>query len=105
MILQQIRNIMLRFHLTCLRQRESRNIIWNRAHDVRKVIQTSKAHDARRMIQTSRIHDARKMIQVSRIHDVHKMKSLSKIFFYCYKITNDQRNSFFCYWIQFKLST
>ena len=74
-------------------------------HDARKMIQTSEIHDARKMIQTSRAHDARKMIQVSKIHDAHKMKSLSKVFFYCYKIANDQKNSLFCYCVQFKLST
>ena len=107
---------LLRFHLTCLRQRGDKSIIWSRVHDARKVIQTSRAHDARRVIQTSKTHDTRRMIQASRthnvrkviqmnkIHDVHKMKSMSKAFHYCYKVTNDQKNSSFCYCVQLKLS-
>ena len=97
--------LMLRFHLTCLRQRESRSRIWSKVHDARRMIQTSRVHDVHKMIQANKIHDAHKVIQTSRAHDVHKMKSLSKVFFYCYKVANDQRNSFFYYCVQFKLST
>ena len=98
------RKMMLRSHLTCLKQRENKNIIWSKTHDARKMIQTSKVHDARRMIQTSRVHDVRKMIQMNKTHNAHKMKSMSKTFFYCYKVANDQKNFLFCCCVQFKLS-
>ena len=83
------RKMILRFHLTCLKQRENKSILWNKTHDIHIMIQTSKIHDTRKVIQSNKAHDTRKMIQTSKIHNVHKVKSMNRIFFYWYKITND----------------
>ena len=63
--------------------------------------QMNKTQKIRRMNQMSKTQKTRKMNQMSRAQKTCRMIRMNQIFHYYYKIANNQRNSLFCYCVQF----
>ena len=70
------------------------------AREAHGVSQVSMAQETRRASQVSMAREARGVSQVSMARRDRRAIPVSRVFLYCYKVADGQRDSLFCYCVQ-----
>jgi hypothetical protein len=75
------KEVVLRFYLTCRKQRENKSNLSNKVQKARKMSQMSKIQNNRTMIQMSKIQKIHKMNKMSRTQNDRKMIRVNQSIF------------------------